>query len=198
MTGRVPGSVRTLLYAGKFSHSKGVPWLLDAIERLNEIRPDVVLHVAGTGAGAEADALRERMEAMAPVVELHGQVSQTRLSELMRAAHAFVLPSFYEGLPLVLVEAAACGCRIVATELPGVERELAPGLGALATWVPMPRLEAIDRPVEQDIPAFVDALVRALTHALEQPALAEPSAVLAEFSWSAVFARVAAVYDRLT
>ena len=37
-----------------------------------------------------------------------------------------VLPSFYEGVPLVLAEAAACGCRLVATALPGVREALAP------------------------------------------------------------------------
>ena len=56
------------------------------------------------------------MLSMAPAVTLHGQLNQPQLAVLMRRCGVCVLPSFYEGLPLVLIEAAACGCRIVAAE----------------------------------------------------------------------------------
>ena len=62
----------------------------------------------------------------------------------MRAAHVFVLPSFYEGLPLVLVEALACGCRLVCTDLPGVRSGLLPHLEPVLDRVPMPALAGID------------------------------------------------------
>ncbi len=84
------------------------------------------LHVAGGGAGPEADAIRDRMDRMAPAVVQHGQLAQPELADLARRATVCVLPSFYEGLPLVLVEALACGCRLVATDLAGVRNELAP------------------------------------------------------------------------
>ena len=57
----------------------------------------------------------------------------------MRRCAVCVLPSFYEGVPLVLVEAAACGCRIVATALPGVIEQIAPYLNdAIWSWCPCP------------------------------------------------------------
>ena len=56
----------------------------------------------------------------------------------MRRSTVCVLPSFYEGLPLVLVEALACGCRLVATDLPGVVDELAPRIGAALELVELP------------------------------------------------------------
>ena len=99
-----------------------------------------VADVAGSGAGEEADRLRTRMLAMAPTVVLHGQLSQAALAELMRTCAVFVLPSFYEGLGLVLVEALACGCRLVATALPGVQEQLAPLLGPALQKVAMPRM----------------------------------------------------------
>ena len=97
-------------YAGKLSRAKGVPWLLDAIERLATRFPGLVLHLAGSGTGDESDAIRRRIDA-AGNMQLHGQLDQHGLAVLLRQSAVFVLPSFHEGLPLVLVEAAACGCR---------------------------------------------------------------------------------------
>lgn len=188
----------SLVYAGKYSHSKGLPQLLDAVELLRERWPGLILRVAGTGAGEEAEALRTRMKALSPTVVLHGQVDQPRLAELMRGADVFVLPSFYEGLPLVLVEALACGCRPVCTRLSGVEEELAPRLGSLLELVDLPRLVGPDVPHPDDLPAFVDRLARSLDRALTLPRLVEAPSALREFRWRAVYERVAATWRELT
>ena len=183
-----------LLYAGKYSHAKGLPWLLDAVEALTPQLPGLTLHIAGSGAGDEAERLRTRMEGM-PQVVLHGQVSQATLAEMMRRAAVFVLPSFYEGLPLVCVEAAASGCQVVATDLHGV-RQLSDALGPWLRRVPLPRLERVDVPVTDDLPAFVSALTDALASALEGPA-PEITPELSLWTWGAVFGRVEAVWSEL-
>ena len=82
-----------LLYVGKYSHAKGLPWLLEAVVRLRSRHPELELHVAGSGAGAEADQLRRQMEQMTPHVVRHGQVSQQQLASLMRSCAVLVLPS---------------------------------------------------------------------------------------------------------
>jgi len=183
-----------LLYTGKFSRAKGLPWLLDAFENLTTASPDLVLHIAGSGSGAEAESLRNRMLSMAPRVELHGQVPQHELATLMRRASVCVLPSFYEGLPLVLVEALACGCRLVATGLPGVVDDLAPKIGAALEVVDPPAMAGVDTPMEAELPAFVDRLTTALRHALDAPPLGSQSATLRPFTWSAVFKRIERVW----
>ncbi len=196
--GRAPAAGR-LLYVGKLSAAKGLPWLLDAVERLRPLLPSLEMHVAGSGSGPAADGLTRRMRAMAPAVVLHGALSQPRLGELMRTSAVCVLPSFYEGLPLVLVEAAACGCRLVATRLPGVVEQLAPALGAVLELVPLPRLSGPDTPVVEDLPAFVDALTAALAAAFAKPPPSPESlaTVLGTFTWRSVFARVEAVWNEL-
>lgn len=187
----------TLLYAGKYSRAKGLPWLLDAVERLAARRPGLMLYVAGTGSGAEADAIHERMTDLSPTVVLLGQIDQLRLGEFMRKASVFVLPSFYEGLPLVLVEAAASGCRLVATELPGVVEQLAPSLGSALDLVPLPPMQSIDRPDPAGLPAFVDRLEAALNTALDRPPLGDVGGLVENWTWNAVFARVERVWKRL-
>lgn len=184
-----------LLYVGKSSRAKGVPWLLDAVTALAPVRPGLRLHVAGGGAGPEAECLHARMDALAPVVVRHGPLDQARLADLMRRCAVLVLPSFYEGVPLVLAEAAACGCRLVATALPGVVSELAPHFGPRLTLVDLPRLLGVDEPVAEDLPAFTVRLAAALDRALVQPpAEAPPPAQLSPLAWPAVFRRLESLW----
>lgn len=194
--GRDTGQSTRLLYCGKYSRSKGLPWLLDAVERLAGLQPGLTLHVAGSGTGGEAEELAERMSSMHPVV-LHGQLTQPALAELMRSCSVMVLPSFYEGVPLVLVEAAACGCRLVSTRLPGVVENLSEVLGEALTLVPMPRLTGIDSPEPDDLPAFVDDLTEAIIDSLTRPPLASARLSLEPLSWLAVFRRVERVWREL-
>jgi glycosyltransferase involved in cell wall biosynthesis len=59
------------------------------------------------------------------VVELVGHVADVR--PLFAQAHAVVLPSYREGMPLVLLEAAACGRAVVTTDVPGCRDAIEPG-----------------------------------------------------------------------
>jgi alpha-maltose-1-phosphate synthase len=190
-----------LLYVGKLSHAKGLPSLLDAVERLAAIMPGLQLHVVGDGTGAQADELRARMNAMEDLVVQHGQLAQADLAIRMRECAVCVLPSFYEGLPLILIEALACGCRLVSTRLPGVVDQLVPRCGDLLETVPVPRLLDIDTPAPDDLPAFVDNLVEAVARALSKLPIApddpQLEAARTPFSWRQVFSRVEAVWESL-
>lgn len=185
----------SVVYVGKYSAAKGVPWLLDAVQELARLRPGLRLHVAGSGAGPEADALAKRMDALGPLVVRHGQLSQPQLADLLRRCAVCVLPSFYEGVPLVLAEAAACGCRIVATDLPGVRQQLVPVLGPLLESVPLPRLENVDRPAAADLPRFISDLRVALTRSLDANPADAPD--LSHFTWSGVATRIQDIWSRL-
>ena len=93
------------------------------------------------------------------------------LAKLMRRCSVCVLPSFYEGLPLVLIEALACGCRLIATSLPGIKEQLAPRLGSALELVPLPKLKGIDTPSPEGLAAFVDDLTTAIETAIGKPPL---------------------------
>jgi glycosyltransferase involved in cell wall biosynthesis len=138
------------------------------------------------------------MKGLAPAVLQHGRLAQPELAEIARQATVFVLPSFYEGLPLVLVEAMACGCRLVATSLPGIEQELAPALGSALETVALPELDRVDEPRADQLPAFVERLTAAIERALIAPPLqTAPPTALASFTWGAVFGRVESVWREL-
>lgn len=188
----------TLLFVGKFSRAKGLPQLLDACEILASERPALRLHVVGGGGGEESAALTARMRAMSPRVIIHGVLEQSDLAALMRKCSVCALPSFFEGLPLVLVEAAACGCRLVATNLPGIVSELKPVLGDGLHLVSTPALRRVDEPEAAGLPDFVASLSASLAAALEGGPLPETPERLAErcrpFAWSTVFGRVESVW----
>ena len=188
-----------IVYAGKLSNAKGVPWMLRALSRIDT--PDWHLHLVGGGSGGEkADCLR-LADGLGRRVTVHGPVSQDRLAEIMKASHLFVLPSLFEGLPLVVLEALASGCRIVATNLPGVGDIIDGRRTDFIDLVATPRLRHVDQPLKADESRFeknlADALQRQISAARRQPRI-DLSAMadrMAEFSWKGVFEKVEAVYS---
>ena len=189
-----------LVYAGKLSRAKGVPWLLQALEGLRHLswRLDLI----GGGTGRERDEILELAAALKDRVHVWGPRSQEELARLMGQAHLVVLPSFFEGLPLVVLEALASGCRVVTTALPGVVEVLGGYDTEAILMVPRPRLLGQDTPRPEDEAGFVrdlaGALERQMLSARERPevdrqAVAE---LLDYYSWSQVFARVEQVYLR--
>ncbi len=183
-----------ILYVGKLSRAKGLPWLMDAFDRLRGERKRIELHVAGSGGGEEAAAIEKRLRGMGGAI-YHGMVDQASLGALMRKSEICVLPSFYEGVPLVLVEALACGCKLVSTDLPGVRDRIAPAAGPALHSVPLPAMRGVDEPMEESLPEFVEQLTRGLARALDAPTLDLTD--LREFGWEAVFTKVEAIWKDL-
>jgi glycosyltransferase involved in cell wall biosynthesis len=181
---------RTMAFAGKISDAKGLGPLLEAVAEMD----DVTLHVAGGGEGAETERLKERMAELADKVYFHGRLDQGALAELLAHTEVFVLPSFYEGLPLVTIEALASGCRVVSTALPGVVSDIAPKISDGLELVDLPAMATIDTPVEDQIPDFTVRLRQALERALDAGPVAAPA--VDEFTWQAVYRRVEAAWNR--
>jgi len=191
------GTCRTappaILFAGKLSRAKGVPWMIQAIAEFND-RP-CHLHLAGGGSGPELQLCLDYARRLGDRVTLHGQLSQVQLADLMRRSSVFVLPSLHEGLPLSIIEAVACGCQAVACNLPGcraIADNLEPGRLIL---VDTPRVIDTDRSEIDDERRFVAQLRSAMATQLNIPeASPPPSRCLAEFSWTSVFRRIEQEY----
>jgi glycosyltransferase involved in cell wall biosynthesis len=187
-----------IVYVGKLSRAKGVPWLLKALGRL--LHQPWILHLVGGGTGEEKEEILALARPLGIRVVVHGPLSQETMAAILRKAHLAVLPSFFEGLPLVVLESLAAGCRVVTTALPGVVEMLEGFQSQAVSLVPRPRLKSQDQPFEEDEGVFVVELAKALetqVHAAQGQAelsLAEVSKLLNYYSWLTVFERVQMVY----
>jgi glycosyltransferase involved in cell wall biosynthesis len=115
VAGRRRGPAR-ILYVGRFSPEKNLPTLVGAAAKLARWLP---LRLVLVGAGPLEPALRERARAASLDVEFPGVVPQERLPPFYAGADAFVLASFTEGHPKVLLEAMAAGVPCVASDCEG-------------------------------------------------------------------------------
>ena len=190
-----------IIYAGKLLNAKGLPWLLKALGKVKSAQWQ--LHMVGGGEGKEKDECLRLARDLEDRVLVHGQIPQLRLAALFKQAHIFVLPSLFEGLPLVLLEALASGCRLIATDLPGVMEVVGNVEAEFISLVRTPRLRNLDQPYPEDIPDFEKDLTRALeiqiAGAAKQPQI-DLTAVadkLTSFTWQGVFARVQNVYFKV-
>ena len=138
--------------------------LLRALSLLQAPERFTLTLAGGYGDQAEYDAIRAlAAEAPCPVL-FPGKLSQAELAREMNESDVFVLPSFYEGLPLVLIEAMACGLNCVCTDLPGIRPWLdarLPGHGVV--FVAPPAMHNQDEPEPK--------VSRALSGSLPRPSL---------------------------
>lgn len=126
---QVPPEQRVLLCVANLKKSKGVLDLRDAFESIAADNPDLHLYMIGDG------HMRAELEASAAKLSnLHilGARPLSEIPQWMAACDALVLPSWDEGTPNVVLEALACGRRVIATKVGGVPDLLGdPLLGAM-------------------------------------------------------------------
>jgi len=124
--GFAPG-VRHLLFVGNLVPVKGLDVLLAACQRLPAAAGPWQLHLVGEGPLCKSLEAQARVLGLDRHVEFHGAISHAELPDWFRAADLLVLASRSEGVPNVLLEAAACGLPFVASNVGGIP-EIA-GLG---------------------------------------------------------------------
>ncbi|WP_051533708.1 glycosyltransferase family 4 protein [Desulfitibacter alkalitolerans] len=187
-----------LVYAGKLSNSKGIPCLLKAYDGLKAKGHELELLIVGSGTGNEYAEILKAIEKCRNKVTFCGKVSQEKLGEIFREAHIFVLPSFYEGLALVVIEAMASGLRVVTTEVPGLRQWLGSEINesGLISYVQIPNLINVDDPVPCELPMFEDNLKTSIEHQINEllthGTILDSKVLMAikNKSWAAVFGRV--------
>ncbi|WP_423192320.1 glycosyltransferase [Cupriavidus sp. H18C2] len=119
----ISAGTRLALNVGRLVPEKAQALLLQAFARIDPVTLPVHLLIAGGGPLQQALADQIASLGLASRVTLLGP--RHDVPALLNAADTFVLSSDIEGLPMVLVEALASGCPVVATDAPGVREVLA-------------------------------------------------------------------------
>jgi alpha-maltose-1-phosphate synthase len=179
----------SVVFVGRVTRQKGLPVLLRAAGRFD---PGVqVVLCAGQPDTAELQAevtgLVDRLRATrGGVIWIPGMLAKAEVAQILSHATVFVCPSEYEPLGIVNLEAMACGCAVVASDVGGIPEVVADGVTGII--VP-PRDEAA-------LAAAVNALVREPGRAASLGARGRERAV-AEFSWTRIAAQTADLYASL-
>ncbi len=107
-----------LVFVGRLAPVKGLRVLFEALETLFVTEPGLSLTLVGDGED------RARLEAAAvhfgDRVRFTGYLTQDEVAVVLRQSDICVLPSFAEGVPVILMEAMAAGLPVVATQVAGV------------------------------------------------------------------------------
>ena len=183
------------LYAGKISHAKGVYELAEAFNRLSQDLPQAHLDIVG-GTGPEVRQKIADRSSHNPRISFWDVEDQEVLAQHMRHSDIFVLPSYYEGLGLIALEALASGLRLVVTDLPALREQMGPDLAShpSISWVPMPPLQNLDEPLPAAIPDHINNLKAALLdQAVRLQASGRPIGVeklVSQHSWSGLARKI--------
>jgi glycosyltransferase involved in cell wall biosynthesis len=97
-----------VVFAGQLSQRKGISYLLRAYRRFH--RADTRLTLVGNTPGSD-----EPLRPFADVIRRIPHQTRPALAETYRASDVFVLPTLLEGMPLVVLEAMACGLPVIVT-----------------------------------------------------------------------------------
>lgn len=170
----------SMLFVGRFEPRKGLPVLLEAIERLQADGCRLRVTIVGDD-GARAP----RRFAELPDVEFAGRVDNERLATLYASADLFVSPALGgESFGIVLIEAMAAGACVVASDIPGYRDVLADGrLGRLVPPNDPVALAAAIRDLARH-PGLREAYVQAAREAVHQ------------YDWNVVADRVRTAYEQ--
>ncbi|MGH7667191.1 MAG: glycosyltransferase family 4 protein [Candidatus Dormibacteria bacterium] len=169
----------TLLFVGRLVPIKGVPEFIAVFRELSRTQPSLRAEICGEG------PLRQAAESAAAEfggrMLVRGRVSETELAAVYRRSLLLVVPSHYEGLGLVALEAMSSGTPVLATDVPG----LTDLRGGGVSLVPL-----------GDPAALVQEATRIVSDSGRWQEMSDEArrTVLERFSWETVGPQIAEVY----
>jgi glycosyltransferase involved in cell wall biosynthesis len=179
-----------LLYVGRLLEVKGVEYLLRALPRVRAQHPGIGLLVVGYG--EREQALREEVQrlGLGSAVRFAGRRPHEEVARSFRGCRLAVVPSIErgdgraEGMPTVVLEALACGARVVATATGGISDVLRHADNA---WL------CRDRDPED----LAEKILCALDDPLDSGVASRARETARRFDWPRVAERYAEVFERL-
>ncbi|RKV65015.1 MAG: glycogen synthase [Actinomyces sp.] len=196
-------SKRTVVFVGRITRQKGLPYFLRAAREL----PDDVQLVLCAGApdtkeiAAEVDGLVAQLkEKRSGVVLITEMLPQPEVAAILDAADVFITPSVYEPLGIVNLEAMALGLPVVGTATGGIPDVIVDGETGYLVPIDQ-KTDGTGTPLDPE--AFERAMAERLIKILDDPAMARRMGkaglerARAHFSWEAIGAKTVELYKRL-
>jgi len=118
---------KRVLFVGRLDAVKGAPLLLRAFAALQKDHPDATLTLIGDGPDRPGLESQTRALGLGDAVTFAGYQPQEAVADFLEEADMLVLPSFAEGVPVVLMEAMASRIPVIATQVAGVPELIADG-----------------------------------------------------------------------
>ncbi len=191
----------TIVFVGRITRQKGLPYLLRAAERLPEDvqlvlcagapdTPEIMTEVTGL-----VEKLREQRSG---VVWIERMLPRDELCKVLSAATTFVCPSVYEPLGIVNLEAMACEAAVVGTATGGIPEVVEDGV--TGRLVPIDQVDD-GTGTPRDPETFVADLAATLAEVCADPARAREMGVAGRrraqdhFSWDTIADRTVEVYE---
>jgi glycosyltransferase involved in cell wall biosynthesis len=180
----IPTNATVILTVRRLVYKNGIDTLIESAKTVLQQDPNMVFVAVGTGPDRDAVQARIKQMGITDRFRLAGFVSDAELPSFYNAADLFVLPSKSgEGLPLVSLEAMACGLPVVATDVGGI-REIIP--------------EAYGKFVPPDSPtAMAEAVLEASRSNLAELRQKLRTMVEEQFSWETNVERLSEIYEQL-
>ncbi|MEP3638200.1 MAG: glycosyltransferase family 4 protein [Paracoccaceae bacterium] len=146
-----PNTAPEIVFVGRLAAVKGVRLLFDAFQTARETVPDLRLTLVGDG--PDRAALETAAAPLGDAVTFAGYQTQDAVADILARSDMMVLPSFAEGVPVVLMEAMASQIPVIATRVAGVAELVQDGTSGFVL-----------------APGDVDALARAIVTLAQNPA----------------------------
>jgi glycosyltransferase involved in cell wall biosynthesis len=174
---------RVIIAVSRLVPIKNIRLLIDALPAVLAAQPDAHLLIVGEGPERRALWRRAREQRLTGAITFAGYVPQAETPAYYRTANVFALSSEFDNSPNALLEAMACGLRVVATDVGGVREHVDAVRGS--ELVPA-----------GDVVGFAAALVRALANLEAARRDGEHNRKFAaeRFSWRASALRLLEIY----
>lgn len=169
------GQPLRFMFVGRFSDNKGIVHLLEATQSLNQqgLTDQFVVDLCGKGPLFEA--MQQRFPL--PNVQFRGFVSDDDLDQAYLDNHVFVLPTLYEGMPTVILEAMARAMPIIVTDVGATLELVGPENGRI-----------IQKQNSGDLAGKMQSFLKMPEEEYEQLSVHSLSKFLRSFTWEAVAA----------
>ena len=178
---------KTLLYVGRIEKYKGLDFLLNAFLKVQKLFPDSQLIFVGKGSYKKELISVVTSKGVERSVRFYQDVPEKKLLDLYLSSSVFVLLSQYEGLPIALMEAMACGLPVIATRVGGISEIVQSGKNGFL----------LDYPPDENILCEQISLLFNDENYSAKTGLEARNRILSKFSWDQVAKNICQLYKEI-